>query len=574
MMLGLIVTVVMSQASPSVVSTRDVRSCVVLDDGSILAASSGGVFRSSAAGVPGDVELAGQSSYVVRELDGELGPEVYAGTEHGLWRVSIEKDQLSVKLVVASFAVRDVLKWNGTLYVATWGGGLRTLDGGTATAVPFATVGSSAARMRQTSLVIHDGRLVVGTAGGGVFELVAGLLHPLGGASAVDTMVWSLLSTPSGLVAGTLAGQYLFAAGQWTQRSSDDVRALASGPAHGELAGTFGRGLLAKDMAEGTMKYVAAVDVRNDTVCVGGPQGLAVHRDGRGWRHVAEQGPPSNDISSMVHDGEKLWVGTFDSGLAVFDGRWRSVVGVDERINGLAIEKTARGPVTWAATARGLVRVEMGRVRRFGRADGLQSTDVHTVTALRGGGVAAGTSAGLILVKNGTVQLQNGKHGLYVRGVWSIAEGQGKTLWVGTMRGVFHGSRANRRTGRRRWTRLSVASGHLPDDWVTALAVDSAGAVWAGTYSGGTSRLTRNDDGKWQAEQLGGGWVNVAGLTAVGDAMYAATMDGLMRWDPAATRWRTIKRAAPGRDVTALVKAPGGLWVSSRRGISRWATLR
>lgn len=70
--------------------------------------------------------------------------------------------------------------------------------------------------------------------------------------------------------------------------------------------------------------------------------------------------------------------------------------------------------------------------------------------------------------------------------------------------------------------------------------------------------------------KLGGGYVNLAGLTIGGDFLYAATMDGLLVRSLAAgdtTEWKKPAKAALGLDVTGVVVAPDGLWVASRRGL-------
>lgn len=134
---------------------------------------------------------------------------------------------------------------------------------------------------------------------------------------------------------------------------------------------------------------------------------------------------------------------------------------------------------------------------------------------------------------------------------------RGETLYLGTTGGLFVGQEGKLK-------RLSVASGHLPDDWVTALAIRDD-VVYAGTYNAGVVRLDKAT-GAWHAQRLGGGYVNPAGLTLDGDTLYVATMDGLLtstHGSPLATR----DRASLGRDVTGIAASPLGTFVASRRGV-------
>ena len=132
------------------------------------------------------------------------------------------------------------------------------------------------------------------------------------------------------------------------------------------------------------------------------------------------------------------------------------------------------------------------------------------------------------------------------------------TLFLGTTGGLFVGSG-------RRFQRLSVASGHLPDDWVTALA-SSGDAVYAGAYNPGVVRL--ENKGRWRAHAMGGGFVNPAGLTVDGDTLYVATMDGLWTSTGGGALARR-DRGALGPDVTGIAVSSRGTYVGSRRGILR-----
>ncbi|HEY6175213.1 MAG TPA: hypothetical protein VIX73_12235, partial [Kofleriaceae bacterium] len=163
-----------------------------------------------------------------------------------------------------------------------------------------------------------------------------------------------------------------------------------------------------------------------------------------------------------------------------------------------------------------------------------------------------------------------GPRGLGERGlgnVWAIAE-TSAGLWLGTTTGLYRGP-ATPWTSKAgsddaavadRWQRLSVASGHLRDDWVTAL-VTRGDVVWAGTYNGGVARIAGD-----AATALGGGWINPSGLRWDGDRLLAATMDGLVAGDGRTATWTTTP-GLPGRDVTAAVRAGKTLWVATRRGL-------
>jgi ligand-binding sensor domain-containing protein len=270
-------------------------------------------------------------------------------------------------------------------------------------------------------------------------------------------------------------------------------------------------------------------------------------------------------------------------------GRVRSTrdPAIDDKVNGIAVEPRAGGSRVWVATARGLALLERTdgglRVTRYGELDGLPSGDVHAVTVLASGGALVGTGRGAAIVREGQVTVLGEKRGIPPGAVWAVAEGPRGTLLLGTSRGLLIGAEESRgvvdhgspvqdpptAVEPRPWLLLSMASGDLDDDWITALAVRGR-TVYVGTYNAGVTAITI-DVGGFTREQLGGGYVNFGGLLVQGGTLYAATMNGLLTRPAAgAGAWRAAPRAAPGKDVTALASADGRLWVASRRGLARF----
>jgi hypothetical protein len=244
-------------------------------------------------------------------------------------------------------------------------------------------------------------------------------------------------------------------------------------------------------------------------------------------------------------------VGTFDRGAATLErGAWRAIDGIDPRVNDLALQ----GSRLWIATARGLFVREGRRLRRVA---GLPSDDVHAVLPLRDGRVAVGTAKGAALLRGRKVVLLGAKQGLPIGGaVWALAEGGDGSLWLGSSRGLY------RVPPRGRFTRLSMAGGHLPDDWITAIAIHE-GTVYAGTYRRGVVRLTSGEAG-WNGEPLGGGYVNFHGLRLEDGRLFAATMHGLKSRALDAAAWDPPRKTL-GPDVTGFA----GGWVATRRGLQR-----
>ena len=591
-------------AAASSTTAGRVRTCLPLADGAVLVGADGGLLRLDAAlewtasvgagdGLPGAR---------VHTLAAGPGGAVWVGTEGGL---ALVDPNPTVPRVVRSWPgapVRAVLTVGDALYVGTWGDGVARIAVAAAPEdrlqrLPVRGGLPSEARERVTSLVALDGVVYAGSAGAGLFRVEDGrALVPV----AVDLphpQIFALGAWQGRLWVGTLGGVVVWdpergavvggAAGGAGAGATADVRAFAV--VDGALvAGTYGEGLWAPEGAVRAaggglpdgVRFVDAVAAGGGGVCVAAHEGLWVRRDGRRFARAALDGPPSADVTALARDGDRVWVGTFDGGLALrgADGRLERFEHplVDRRVNAVAVETVAGGGRrVWVGTARGLAVIEDGGrvVRLLTTADGLPHDEVHAVVALRAGGVVVGTGRGAAVIRGGRLEPLGAKRGLPKRAVWALAEAEdeGGTLWIGTTVGLYR-LRAGRRA-----ERFCAATGHLPDDWVTAIALGGHG-LWVGTYAHGVVRLDApgrggggEGGGARTATAMGLEHVNPGGLGVHEGRLYAATMEGLWSAPTGAaasgTAWRLHEDAAPSEDVTAFVSTAAGLLVASRRGL-------
>jgi ligand-binding sensor domain-containing protein len=547
--------VALAAAVQAVTSASEVRACRPLPDGRVLAATSGGLLLY---GRGLDVErrwtaLDGLPSTDVHALlDEEDGARVWVGTTAGVAAFSPADSR--VRTVAAVGDVRALAVHDGRLVAGTWGRGVVALDPATG-AVVARSAPATVEASRVTALVESDAGVLVGTAGAGVFEWDFDRLEELD--ALPSPYVTALGRFEHRVLVGTLAGVFDV---YGRPASSVEARALVAGPGAVWWAATMGEGLrrLDGDRDRLPRDVVTAFGLQGDTRCAGTDDGLYVQRGADAWKRASPWGPPSNDVSALAWDGARLWTGTFDRGLAWHEGgRWTTVDGVDARVNALAVERTDGGSRVWVATARGLAAVESGAVRVLRRADGLPDDDVHAVAPLAAGGVLVGTARGAVVVRDGRVRPVGPKR-MPVHATFAVAEAADGALWLGTTNGLF-------RVRGERFRRFSAAGADLPDDWITALAVDG-GVVWAGTYAGGVVRIAEDARGRTLGRTaLPEVHVNPAGLSIHGGRVYAATMEGLYVADRG--RFRAEPGAAPGGDVTAVLHADGARWVASRHGL-------
>jgi ligand-binding sensor domain-containing protein len=570
--LALVATTGVATAAPVVhTSIGEVRACYPLDGGDFLVGTGGGLVRVDPRGRVRSVWTAVDGLPGTR-IDGiaRVGDQLWIGTEHGAAAVRLEGERLAIAHTAETRPVRDLVAFGGATYVATWEGGVKRLGGAVPTEIAFHGGNHPRNRARVSSLAVADGALWAGTAGG-LYKLTGGRFELVTIATGAND-VTSLLGDGRTLWIATSAG--LFAREGATVRSygGGDLRrvarvdgAIVTGGFGGELVRVDRGRLVRAGLARG-LAMTQAIHERGGAACAGGLDGLYLRARGdAAWIAAARPpGLPANDISAIAADGDRLWVGTFDHGVAVLErGAWRAITSphVDPRVNALLVERRANQPSRiWVATATGISLISGDRVTKLTKRDGLPARGVLSLAQLRDGRVLAGTMSGAVIIGDGRPVPIGVKQRLAVSNVWAVAEDAEGYLWLGTTTGVYRGREGEE------WTRYSVATGHLRDDWVMALAVRGS-AVWVGTYKGG---VTRFDLGGTDVTTtaLGDGWINPGGLTWIGDRLYASTMEGLRAGDGMNAAWTAVGKL-PGRDTTAVAAAGGRLWVSTRRGL--WA---
>jgi hypothetical protein len=576
-LLALVAMVAAAPAEAAVfTNTDEVRACLPLPGGDALVGTTGGLVRVDAGGAARRAWTASDGLPGTR-IDAVVadGDRAWIGSDGGVAELALAPDAAGDRVVraLATRPVRDIARRGDATYLATWDGGVIELGGG---AVAMRG-GPAAARMRVSALAVSGGALWAGTAAG-LYRMRSGRTGGLDRVSGGPAEVTALLARGDSLWIGASDGLWL--------RDTAGLRALGGGEVRhlavvdGAVVAAGPEGLVTVDRGRvvalpgAPAGFAQAIAAAHGAACTGGLDGLWL-RTGGAWRHAERAaGPPSSDISAVVADGARLWVGTFDQGLASYDPAhgWRRIAGTDARINALVVEPGSAGARLWVATAEGLQVVDAAGavVLRLGRNDGLPSRSVVSIVRLADGQIVAGTSAGAAYVTGGIVR-RVGPRGLGdhpIGNVWAIAQ-TSAGLWLGTTTGLYRGP-ATAWTSKdgaddpdataERWQRLSVATGHLRDDWVTALAT-RGDVVYAGTYNGGIARIAGDI-----ATALGGGWVNPSGLVWDGNRLLAATMDGLLTGDGQTATW-TAAPALPGRDVTAAVRAGRTLWVATRRGL-------
>lgn len=316
---------------------------------------------------------------------------------------------------------------------------------------------------------------------------------------------------------------------------------------------------------------------------------------------------------------ERLWVGLSGGVLLLEQGvvrdRWTMADGLPSReVWALAADRDGR---IWAGTSTGVVVLDdpTAALHTLPHASGHQESPVYAVATDRADRVWIGGESGLsVVMRDGrAVAVRDLPRPLRRGTVWSLLLDTRGRIWAGTDR---HGlycldPQTGKALARFRTTRhvpvmalqgasllwaamtglglvcfdteriapvaeIGIAAG-LQDDNVQGLAVDAAGMVWAGTWSGWLARVDASGRAidatvrlsserqmpvtDMQCDRSGALWVSTYG-------------GGLVSVDPAALAVRMVYTSRDGLPTDLLyacrISATGDIWVGTRHGVARY----
>jgi len=468
----------------------------------------------------------------------------------------------------------------GRLLLGTAGHGVFFFDG--KTLAPF---DAALAGLRVTALAGDGASLWTGTSDRGVYHWQAGTLAHFGEPEGLpDPNVTSILTAGDATYVGGPMGIAEFHEGRL-------YRTLARGFFTSALA-IEGDTLLAGSLEEGIAAVPLAPRVpRLVRPSTGQPMGaiqqllrvpnavpgavLAVTSAGlyasangeTAWKEVAGAEPgklADRNVSALEFDSAgRLWVGYFDRGLDVLDGGRVSHFENDALYCINRIVENPAGRTTAVATANGLVMFDNRPAERqvLRRAQGLIADDVTDI-ALRGDGMALATPAGITIVDHTGTHSVSDFHGLVNQHVYALAQDDDRLL-AGTLGGL---SVLQAGVVRASYTTFNSRLRH---NWITAIR--KVGDDWfVGTYGAGVVRFTRDGDWDAFADLRGSIVIEPNAMLVTPSRVYAGTMEnGLAIFDRLTARWHFATDGLPSLNVTALAAGGGMIYVGTDNGLVR-----
>lgn len=249
-------------------------------------------------------------------------------------------------------------------------------------------------------------------------------------------------------------------------------------------------------------------------------------------------GLQQSEVVSIYQDrAGYLWVGTYESGLARYDGHAFLRPTLPDSIVNCAVNAILQDAqnVLWLGTDKGLIRLQYNPAlddttcQVYTIANGLPNNYVTSILTDHAGGLWIGTRGGVgYFTETGIIPKETGRGALnnYVNRLTLAADG---SVWAGTREGVNIWRND-------RFETLTVAEG-LSGNIVQALLCDRDSMMWIGTTTG----LTRVDNSQARrltyVEALNN--TNVNALAQDHDGrIWVGGSDGLTQFDPATLKDR------------------------------------
>jgi len=316
---------------------------------------------------------------------------------------------------------------------------------------------------------------------------------------------------------------------------------------------------------------------------------------------------PSQTVNALLEEGRDLWIGT-DSGLARWNGTSITTEGVPaelRRIRVLTILRD-RNSNLWVGTSSGLYRVSGGRCSRSDNAQDGSGAAINTLFEDAEGDLWAGGPWGIECLRDGTFTTFGKPEGLPANSAGSIFADSDDRVWFAPLTGGLSwldGGETKHITtaGLDKDVVYSIAGTH-GDIWIgrqqgglthlisqgadmkaethtqkQGLAQNSVysvyqsrdGSVWAGTLSGGVSRLHAGQFTTYSNDSGLGANTVASILEGSDETMWFATPNGLRAFAKGKWRGYTTKEGLPSDDVNCLTEDSRGiLWIGTAAGLA------
>ena len=497
---------------------------------------------------------------------------------HTLWRTEEGLPQNSGHALLQT---RDGYMWIGTEE------GLVRFNGTRFTTFSKANIAEMQGSDIRALYEDREGSLWVGTFGGGLYSVKAGVFTAYGEREGLDDrFICAVVQDLEGWIwVGTEGGLYRGKNGRFVRYTADDglpsnyVLSLTVGESGRVWIGTtrglvrFEQGQFAASGIEhlGLHVTINSLLARGDHLWVGTAEGLLLRwSEGKSFIYGQRQGLPRAPLSAVYEDrAGTLWIGTGGGGVCRLQNNgsfdcYRSSDGLGNNFV-FAVTEDRDGGIWIGTDGGGINLLRRGRFLTFSTSMGLSHPLVRAITQARSGEVWVATNHGVNRFVGEEVKTYTTRDGLSNNVVLALRQDRLGRIWMGTDGGgisIWHEGR---------FKRLSRGDG-LCSDTINAIFEDRAGQVWVGTPSGvnrihdgkitcfGTQQGLPNNDVWVVAENHEGNVLvgSIAGLSVFRDGRFTDVNLG-------------VSRSSIGVVVALYEDSENTLWIGTYgNGLKRW----
>jgi signal transduction histidine kinase/ligand-binding sensor domain-containing protein len=286
----------------------------------------------------------------------------------------------------------------------------------------------------------------------------------------------------------------------------------------------------------------------------------------RVWQR--EQGLPQNFVRALAQTSDGyLWVGS-DAGVSRFDGARFVSFGLPEGFQAGPVQTLlgdGQGALWIGSVGRGLGRWQDGKFTAFTTQDGLPSDTVNALAEDSAGRLWIGTEAGLTVWQNGHLSNFGATGALAGKPITSLFSNHKRTVWIGAKgAGVFI----------LRGTQLAPVHDPVFDNLLQdphCLLVDGAGRLWVGA---GEDTVLYCEGEQWRSfrlpRHLARHYVSALAEDPDGTVWAGSVSEGLFQFKHGKLMAVNASSGLSDDLVEALlVDREGKLWVGTHEGLNR-----
>jgi ligand-binding sensor domain-containing protein len=449
-----------------------------------------------------------------------------------LWVTFKKEDGLGDNSISAILESDD-----GTLWFATWGGGVSIYKDGAWTTY---TTSNGLAANDVTSIYKASGEVMwFGTSGGGVSRYKNGKWTTF---TTVDGLVYddvySICESNDGAMwFGTWYGVSRYKDGNWTTYTTTD-------------------GLIDN--------WVYSVYKSIDGgIWFGTGGGVSRYKDGYWTSYAPVDGLVGSTINTIYESKDgAMWFGSQVYGISRYkDGNWTN----NESLTWIQSICESYDGAMWFGTREGVNRFKDGYWKTYTVTDGLSDNNVQSICESSDGALWFGTASGASMYISAIWKIFTEDDGLTFNMVYSISVSSDQSLWFGTWFGVSHFKDGN-------WTTYTTANG-LANNSIYSIYESGDGALWIGTYEGGVCRY---ENGKLTSFTSADGLLDDDVMSIIEShdgSMWFGTLLGASRYKDGKWTKYTIDNGCPLYNVVSIYEAKdGAIWFGMYgSGLSRYA---